>query len=323
LELPTADFGYTGNGLEFQFQSMATGAVSVSWNFGDGGMSTVENPTHTYGTEDTYDVTLTVYGVCDTVTAMQSVDVTLTPQAGFTTDVSNGCAPLVVQFTDASTGSVDTYAWTFEGGNPATSTDANPTVTYETPGVYDVTLVVSNASGSNTLVINDHITVGGLPDASFTSDVSNDSVSFTNTSVDATAYSWTFGDGSTSNMEHPIYAYGASGTWDVTLIATNACGSDTFNAEVVDVPLVESELEVSIYPVPADEFIIVDLNGPFFGNHQLRIIDMLGRTVQSINIDKGASEHQVQLTVSELAAATYFVEITSNDLRVVRKVVIE
>ncbi|MCK5838968.1 MAG: PKD domain-containing protein, partial [Bacteroidales bacterium] len=69
-----------------------------------------------------------------------------------------------VQFTDQSTGNPDTWVWTFEGGVPATSTDQNPIVVYPTPGVYDVTLTVSNASGSDALSQTDFITVTEYPD---------------------------------------------------------------------------------------------------------------------------------------------------------------
>jgi PKD repeat protein len=54
---------------------------------------------------------------------------------------------------NAFNGDVDTYAWQFAGGTPATSSDMNETVTYSTPGVYDVTLGVSNTVGSDSQVM--------------------------------------------------------------------------------------------------------------------------------------------------------------------------
>jgi carboxyl-terminal processing protease len=64
-----------------------------------------------------------------------------------------------VQFTDQSTNIPTTWSWTFEGGTPAASTVQNPSVVYNVDGIYDVTLVVSNSSGSNSLTITDYITV--------------------------------------------------------------------------------------------------------------------------------------------------------------------
>ncbi|MFH1159958.1 MAG: T9SS type A sorting domain-containing protein [bacterium] len=68
-----------------------------------------------------------------------------------------------VIFTDLSTGSPTSWAWVFEGGSPGTSyLQTPPAITYSTPGLWDVTLVVSNVNGSDTLTIPDYIYVGGV-----------------------------------------------------------------------------------------------------------------------------------------------------------------
>ena len=65
-----------------------------------------------------------------------------------------------VQFTEMVTCNADTYFWEFEGASPATSTDANPLVTYSSAGDFDVSLTVTNSTGSNTLTMTDYIHVG-------------------------------------------------------------------------------------------------------------------------------------------------------------------
>lgn len=64
-----------------------------------------------------------------------------------------------VQFADSSSGQPTAWLWEFEGGTPVSSTDQNPTITYETEGIYDVTLTVTNANGSQTVTKTDYITV--------------------------------------------------------------------------------------------------------------------------------------------------------------------
>ncbi len=64
-----------------------------------------------------------------------------------------------VDFTDYSMGEPTSWDWTFEGGDPATSTEQNPTVTYNTLGTYDVTLTVTSSQGTNTLEKSDYISV--------------------------------------------------------------------------------------------------------------------------------------------------------------------
>ena len=72
------------------------------------------------------------------------------PEAHFSIpNGSGGCAPAIVQFVDASTGDGLSYNWIFPGGNPATSTDKNPTVEYAQSGNYSATLTVTNALGSS------------------------------------------------------------------------------------------------------------------------------------------------------------------------------
>lgn len=64
-----------------------------------------------------------------------------------------------IAFTDLSTGDITSWEWVFEGGNPGTSTEQNPVVTYDTVGVYDVTLTISDGTNTQTLTREDLITV--------------------------------------------------------------------------------------------------------------------------------------------------------------------
>ncbi|MEZ4932067.1 MAG: PKD domain-containing protein [Saprospiraceae bacterium] len=57
--------------------------------------------------------------------------------------MTNGCVPFTVTFDNLSSPNAETFLWTFEGGDPATSTDENPTVVYNAAGSFDVTLVAT------------------------------------------------------------------------------------------------------------------------------------------------------------------------------------
>jgi PKD repeat protein len=80
-------------------------------------------------------------------------------EADFTADPTVVCAGGSVNFYDNSSGTIDTWSWTFEGGNPATSSLENPVVTYSTTGTFDVSLTVTSGSNSNTETKTDYITV--------------------------------------------------------------------------------------------------------------------------------------------------------------------
>jgi len=87
---------------------------------------------------------------------------TLAPIAEFVSDVTVLYEGESAQFTDMSLNDPESWEWTFEGGDPETSSVQNPTVTYNNPGVYDVTLTVENSAGSNSITQQDYITVNYL-----------------------------------------------------------------------------------------------------------------------------------------------------------------
>ncbi len=82
------------------------------------------------------------------------------PVASFNENPKIICAGTSIQFFDYSyNGQPDTWSWTFPGGTPAASTDSLPSIVYNTPGVYDVSLTVSNAAGNDSYTVNGIITV--------------------------------------------------------------------------------------------------------------------------------------------------------------------
>jgi len=84
------------------------------------------------------------------------------PIANFTTDTTVIVEGDSLHFTDLSENNPISWQWEFEGGTPETSTEQNPVIVYSTPGIYDVTLIVSNNYGSDTLSIPGYITVEEL-----------------------------------------------------------------------------------------------------------------------------------------------------------------
>ncbi|MFN4082434.1 MAG: S8 family serine peptidase [Bacteroidia bacterium] len=87
--------------------------------------------------------------------------ITPKPSVSFTSAARVICAGRTVVYTDQSAGATNRM-WYFPGGNPATSTAASPTVTYNLPGVYPVALRISNASGFDSVYVAEYLTVGGF-----------------------------------------------------------------------------------------------------------------------------------------------------------------
>lgn len=84
-----------------------------------------------------------------------------TLSAGFISDFTNITAGESVQFSNTSSGNPIVFSWTFEGGSPATSTLENPIITYNSPGVYDVSLMISDGLTNSIITKSDFITVTG------------------------------------------------------------------------------------------------------------------------------------------------------------------
>jgi len=150
-----------------------------------------------------------------------------------------------VAFSDLSTGA-DHIAWTFEGGNPATSTDANVTVTYATAGTYTATLTAYNEDESVSDSKSVSIEVSEFViSASFTTDPAatgfltqsvtieqGQTVAYTNTSTNAHHIAWSFsgGDPATSTTDNVTVTYNTVGTFTTELIAYNEGETDSDTA---------------------------------------------------------------------------------------------
>ncbi len=218
--------------LTVTFTDQSTGEpTSWLWNFGDGNTSTEQNPSHEYAAAGNYTVALTVTSACDSHTETKQDFITAVGvvAAAFTSNVTSGCAPLVVEFSDQSTGPVASWLWDF--GDGTTSTEQNPTHSYAAGGNYTVKLTAANSVGQSSVETKtDYISVASAPAAAFISSSTSGNapatVNFTDQSTgNPTSWLWDFGDGNTSTEQNPAHTYAAEGNYTVQLTATNACGA--------------------------------------------------------------------------------------------------
>lgn len=231
---PTAGFTSTMNGTQVAFTNTSQNGSSYSWSFGDGNMSSQSNPTHTYTDNGVYPVIQTVTNSCGSATMTQNITIALAPNAGYTVNIPTPfCAGQTLNFTNTTTYSPTSFLWTFEGGTPATSTEANPIVMYSAAGTYDVTLVATNSNGSSQSYFADAVVVNDKPSVSFTSLGDGLQVDFTQNIQNGTGHTWTFGDGQSSTSNNPTHNYSAEGTYTVTLSDTNICGTTTNSQNIL------------------------------------------------------------------------------------------
>jgi PKD repeat protein len=143
----------------------------------------------------------------------------------------SGAAQFTFQFTDESTGDIDSWAWDFNNDGTVDSTQQNPSYIYNTPGTYTVSLEIAGPGGSDTETKSDYITAYGMPTAAFaSSQTSSDApltVQFTDQSTGIiTQWLWGFGDGQTSSEQNPSHTYASPGGYTVSLTVSGPGGSD-------------------------------------------------------------------------------------------------
>lgn len=224
--------------LTVNFNYIGSGAVNFQWYFGDGGTSSLQNPTHTYTSAGSFDVTLEVIsadGCRDTVTVLNYVNISGS-NAGFTV-LPPFCEGDTLIFQDTTLPTPVAWQWQF--GNGAIDSVQNPEVPFGTPGTYDVTMMIEYPSGCrDTIDRPGYVTVYPYALAQFSGDTTNScfsphTVNFTNTVEPGITYQWNFGDGSTGTGANPSHTYNSPGIYTVTMIAQSPNGChDTL--EIID-----------------------------------------------------------------------------------------
>lgn len=180
--------------------------------------------------------------------------------ADFKSDIQNISEGQTVSFKDLSIGSVSKWDWTFEGGTPPTSTLQNPTVTYNSKGVYKVTLKASSAGDSVSLTKESFIVVAAADvaadfETATTNPTQGDNVVFLDKSTGSpNAWTWEFipsagGTTLTSTDQNPIITFDIPGFYSVKLTASNDDNSNqkvlADYIEVIDASTVEADFSAS------------------------------------------------------------------------------
>ncbi|MCF8277595.1 MAG: PKD domain-containing protein [Flavobacteriales bacterium] len=239
--------------LIVNFQNLSTGTgLTYQWNLGNGNTSVSQNPSASYITPGTYTITLTATGPggTDTETKTSYITVFTPPVPNLSPSQGIGCYPFTVNFSDLSvTGDSPIATWSWDFGDGGTSTQQNPSHTYTTPGIFDVTLILTDANGcSSNQSFNDVVeSINIRPTAAFTGNptvscLPPSDVSFSNTSSGGTGnltYAWDFGDGNTSTLLTPDNTYAAAGNFDVSLTVTDEYGCSDTQLEVAYIQIVD------------------------------------------------------------------------------------
>ena len=315
------------------------GISSYSWNFGDGSPVVTDiSPSRTYGAAGNYTAVLTVtdaQGLTDAatlqITVSPSTTSNLAPIAIARATPLNGDAPLLVNF-DASESTDDnaiiTYSWNFGDGSPIT-TGINPAHTYTTEGIFQATLIVTDAQGLSDIDTLDiqvtQETINNTPPIAIATAsivtgetpliVNFDASDSTDDNIIAT-YSWDFGDGTDGSGINPTHTYNTVGVYEITLLVIDEEGLiDTTTLTITVTPdkttlAVVKLKDIEIYPNPVgNENLNINLSDFMNESIALGLYDIYGKLVFQ-NIIQEDHPQEIAIDVSFLSNGIYLLEIT-------------
>jgi PKD repeat protein len=220
------------------------------------------------------------------------------PEASFSVDAS---LDPQVSFSDLSSNSPTTWAWTF--GDGSSSSEQNPLHTYTANGSYTVCLTAGNGTGADTDC--QPVTVTGVvvaPEANFSAAIALDTVRFSDLSSNSpTTWNWTFGDGASSSDQNPTHVYAALGTYPVCLVAGNAAGSSAEFCQDVVISELSNGLfppalhALQLQPNPANNIVFIMLEKPSVQGASVSLSSLDGRVLQRMVIPAGQVRFPVSL----------------------------
>ena len=207
----------------------SSNVANYSWDFGNGSTGSTPESTVIYNQPGTYTICLSItdsLGVCQDASC-QTIVVTCNVNSNYNIAPSTvGGQPLTYELSAVDTSNIISYSWDFGDGNISTST--NPIHTYTQPGSYTICLITTSVSGCIDTTCNNYSIVCNN-NSNFNVAVSpiTQPLTYDFTVLDTSniaSYSWSFGDGNSSNSSNPIHTYSIPGTYNVCLIATSIYG---------------------------------------------------------------------------------------------------
>jgi len=247
---PVVNFSYSGKCKDetISFANESTGSISgYQWNFGNGSTSATVNPTHTYGTIGSYDVSLSATGTNGCASTLtKSINIYSVPQTDFSIDLPPfACSGSLSQFHDITLTMPDSnitlWQWSFGDASNGSATLKDPSYVYAVAGDYPVSLTTTSNYGC-TKSIQKQVTIYPSPaaDFSFGPACINKGTQFTDlSSNDVKSWLWII-QGNTYSAQNPIHIFKSASTYNAMLTATalNNCISQVSKNVTVPIPVI-------------------------------------------------------------------------------------
>jgi PKD repeat protein len=239
------------------------------------------------------------------------IPITTPPAVQFSTSATSICANGTISYTDQSNPAVLSRLWNFIGGNPSSSVNIQETVTYNLPGVYDVSLEATNAFGTTTQNFPGYITVHPYPAVQ---NIQQNGSLLSVVLQSGESVLWYRNGNQISGANQPIFQVMQIGAYKARITSLHGCSvfTDEVNVNPTGFDQFESATNsMFIFPNPADDEIFIFLETIVMNNTVLDITDITGKKIAEHSI--GAGDQKLRLNISSLPMGTYFVRLKSNN----------
>ena len=250
----------------------------------------------TVATSGSYSVTVTDNNGCSATSTATIVNVSSAPAPTINASATAACSGETVTLTSST---ADAYLWS--------NGDTTQAIQVTASGNFSVITTNSNACDGVGTSVQTTVTFTTTPSAAASFSTNGNVVTFTNTSTGASSYSWDFSDFTNSSATSPSHAFISNGSYPVILTAINGACSDTLLLTINITVGIEELMglnNISIYPNPANENLVVAFDNQSGSAFKLLVSDRVGRIIQTIDV-QDEDQNFVTMNVSSLANGMY------------------
>lgn len=240
---------------------------------------------------------------------VDNINLRFDPTTKFNVNDTTICVGSSVNFTDQSTGLVNGWNWSFTGGTPASSTQQNNTVTYNTPGVYSVALTTTNPTGTQTKTRTGWISVFANPVPVITA-----AGTALTCSISGASYQWFLNNTLIAGATQQTYTALQNGNYTVSVVDANGCSG---TSALVTVSGISIYTGIQVYPVPSNGKVYITASN-IKGTATLWLYNAAGALVMQKEIKDMAVRNEID--IKPLAAGIYELKLDTDEGTFVQKI---
>ena len=247
------------------------------------------------------------------------------PDFNFEPDVQQYCTGENIVFENLSEGlNLQSFEWTFGAfANPESANTEGPhTVTFNTPGVYNISLKAFNSIGWEEEIKT--IEIIDVPIADFSFSIDGATVAFNNESDFGSTYFWSFGDNTTSTLENPVHTFSHSTSYNVILLVKNRCGESAIEQTFLITSLSEPNQSFfyNIQPNPADDYFKVNGFSSRSSDFEYSLFDISGKSIFQRIVKNQSGKFSEAFKIDHLPSGVYLLKIQADQQSITQRIVV-